>query len=78
MPSALIPFCAYQTDMKSLGEYTDDFSFPLCNRLQATILNGRLCYSLTIDPNAKSGSGKRNGLMMVLDTNEERSTKSIM
>ena len=71
--SAFIPFCAYKTDLnvsqKSLAlEGTD---FPLCSSFLPTILEGQLCYKLSL--NKTSGQGKKNELMLLLDYNEDRS-----
>ena len=43
----------------------------LCSVFVPTILEGQLCYKLTL--NKKSKRGKKNGLMLLLDYNEERS-----
>ena len=74
--SSLIPFCAYKTDLNISGS---DFSmpgisFPLCSSFLPTILEGQLCYELTL--NGTSGQGKRNELMLVLDYNEDRSLQA--
>ena len=43
----------------------------LCSGFVPTILEGQLCYKLTL--NDKSKQGKKNELMLLLDLNEERS-----
>ena len=43
----------------------------LCSGFVPTILEGQFCYKLTL--NKKSKRGKKNGLMLLLDYNEERS-----
>ena len=45
----------------------------LCSVFVPTILEGQLCYKLTL--NKKSKRGKKNGLMLLLDYNEERSMR---
>ena len=71
--SAFIPFCAYKTDLNFTKDplllYGSDF--PLCSSFLPTILEGQLCYKLSL--NEFSGRGKANELMLLLDYNEERS-----
>ena len=68
-PAALIPFCAYQTDMTLLGENRQDFPFQACNKFQTTVLDGQICYTLKLSSKqtGKSKSGKQAGLMMLID-----------
>ena len=71
--SSFIPFCAYKTDLnfsrKSPG--LDGQTFPLCSSFLPTILEGQLCYKLTL--NKTSDKGKKNELMILMDYNEDRS-----
>ena len=71
--SALIPFCAYKTDLNfskvSLALQGTDF--PICSSFLPTILEGQLCYKLQL--NQSSGQGKGNELMFLMDYNEDRS-----
>ena len=73
--SAFIPFCAYKTDLNFSRKSSalGDTDFPLCSSFLPTILEGQLCYKLTL--NRTSGKGKKNELMMLLDYNEDRSLK---
>ena len=71
--SAFIPFCAYKTDL-NLSKETKVLTgtdFPICSSFLPTILEGQLCYKLSL--NEFSGRGKANELMLLLDYNEERS-----
>ena len=71
--SALIPFCAYKTDL-GISENSLSLSglnYPLCSAFLPTILEGQLCYKLTLKET--SGQGKRNELLLILDYNEDRS-----
>ena len=74
--SALIPFCAFKTDLNmSKNTLTlQGITFPMCSSFLPTILEGQLCYKLTL--NKKSGQGKANELMMLLDYNEDRSLQT--
>ena len=74
--SALIPFCAYKTDLKMFKEgYTlPGIPFPLCSSFIPTILEGQLCYKLNL--NMTSGQGKKNELMLLVDYNEDRSLQA--
>ena len=80
MPSAFIPFCSFGTDMKILGEYMDNLTFPVCNKFTPTILDGELCYELDTKTatgrEIRSANGQRGGLMLMLDYNVERVVKS--
>ena len=71
--SAFIPFCAYKTDLNFSKDSLplNGTNFPLCSSFAPTILEGQLCYKLEL--NRKSGQGRRNELMLLLDYNEERS-----
>ena len=74
--SAFIPFCAYKTELniskKSI--VLKNTNFPLCSSFLPTVLEGQLCYKLTL--NKTSGQGKRNELMLLLDYNEDRSMQT--
>ena len=74
--SAFIPFCAYKTDLNISKNALalPGLTFPLCNMFLPTILGGQLCYKLT--PEDKSGQGKGNELMFLLDYNEDRSLQT--
>ena len=47
-----------------------NLSFPVCSSFVPDILEGQLCYTLRI--NETGGKGKQNGLMLLLDLNENR------
>ena len=68
-PAALIPFCAYQTNMTLLGQTRQDLPFIACSQFQPTVLEGQLCYSLNLSllNIHESKPGKVNGLWIVLD-----------
>ena len=71
--SALIPFCAFQARL-GISEpkmWVENISFPVCNSFRPVALEGQLCYSLKVG--RKSDEGKSNGLMLLLDLNEDRS-----
>ena len=73
---ALIPFCAYKTDLNFSKSNIElpGVSFPVCSSFLPTILEGQLCYKLTL--NQTSGQGKRNELMMLLDYNDDLSIQT--
>ena len=68
-PAALIPFCAYQTNMTLLGQTRQDLPFPVCDQFQPTLLEGQRCYVLDLNSvsNKESKSGLKNGLFLLLD-----------
>ena len=76
MASAFIPFCSFGTNMKILGEYISNLTFPVCNKFTPILLGGELCYELDVKSavgnQIKSASGRSAGLMLLLDYNSER------
>ena len=71
--SAFIPFCAFKTNLNfSKNSLTlPGLTFPLCSSFLPTILEGQLCYKVTV--NDTSGQGKRNEMMFLLDYNNDLS-----
>ena len=69
-PAALIPFCAYQTNMTLLGQTRQGLPFTACSQFKPTVLEGQLCYSLDLSSVPKDGSkhGVESGLMMIIDS----------
>ena len=73
MPSALIPFCAFNSLL--IGETTANLSFPVCTSFFPVIHDARLCYQLNsskVDVVPKDGV--REGLLLLLDINADRSS----
>ena len=68
-PAALIPFCAYQTNMTLLGEKKEGLKFTVCSKFKATVLDGQLCYSLNLSSiqTLKSKPGEKASLMIFID-----------
>ena len=71
--SALIPFCAYKTDLNVSESPLSlpGITFPLCSSFLPTLLDGQLCYKLTL--NKKSGQGEKSALVLLIDHNDDRS-----
>ena len=66
MPSALIPFCSYQSEIS--GKTIHGYNLLACNSFGPSIVNGRLCYSLKDQlKGKKTRHGKKNGLMLMID-----------
>ena len=76
-PAALIPFCAYQTNMTLLGQTRPDLPFIICSKFQTTILEGQLCYSLNISTlsRVESQAGLEYGLLLMLDPGQQEQIK---
>ena len=53
-----------------------NLSFPICTSFVPDILEGQLCYTLNL--NQTGGKGKRNGLMLLLDLNQQRSFETTL
>ena len=68
-PAALIPFCAYQTDMTMLGQTNHALNSVVCSKFKPTVLKGQLCYSIDSSslPNVETKEGMKNGLVLILD-----------
>ena len=72
-PAALIPFCAYQTNMTILSQTLPDLSFKVdrhfCSKFKPIVLCGQLCYSLEVSmlDVENSKSGLKNGLLLIVD-----------
>ena len=75
MPSALIPFCAFKRVMS--GERRANLSVPVCTSFDPVNHNGQLCYQLNnsrLGVEQKGGNGVREGLLLLLDINADRSS----
>ena len=77
MPSTFIPYCALGTNLEHLSMYVANMTFPACNMFQPTVFKRQLCYRLDISQlllnKREVFQGKESGLMLVIDTNTERS-----
>ena len=70
MPSALIPFCAYQSHKSFLGETMENGNLTFCKGFHPIVLEGQLCYTLKIADEVRGKSntkGQRVGLLLALD-----------
>ena len=76
-PSALVPFCAFNSKLSISTPLTflPEEEFPICTSFLPTSLDSQRCYKLNL--NATSWEGRRNGLVLLLDMNEERSVNHI-
>ena len=56
--------------MTLLGQTREDLPFTVCDQFQPTVLEGQVCYSLHLDfiNTSKSKIGKRQGILLVLDS----------
>ena len=75
-PAALIPFCAYQTNMTLLGQTRQDLPFAFCSKFRPTVLEGQMCYSLELHSLKKpvSKAGLKHGLLLILDHGQVKET----
>lgn len=62
-----------------MGESMANFTFPVCSQFKPTILDGQLCFQLdlasVLEGKLDTRAGKENGLMVIVDINEERSVQ---
>ena len=75
-PSTFIPFCAFKTRLgitkaSSNATLLPNSLFPICNSFTPVALAGQLCYNLKLNKTGRQG--KNGGLILVLDSNEDRS-----
>ena len=71
--SAFIPFCAFEGKlMISNDEHSrlPNLFYPTCQAFTPTLLDGQLCYKLQVNKTSK-GSDNREGLLLILDMNED-------
>ena len=74
-PSAFIPFCAFGSNMSSMGVEVEQFDVPVCNSFQATILNDQLCYEVDLNRFSIKSNIKnelKSGFSFIMDYNEDR------
>ena len=75
LPSAFIPFCAFGTNISTLGVKIDKFGIPVCNSFKAKVLNDQLCYEVDVKEVIDKQVLKKEldiGLMLLIDHNEDR------
>ena len=70
--SSLIPFCAFDGNMTSLGHDIDGLGFPACDQFKPDIMDGHLCFTLDIkrmhsEDKARTAHGKGTGLWLLVD-----------
>ena len=74
-PSTLIPFCSLETEI--IGLEVPNMTFPMCNIFDPTVYHGQLCYHVKVRQHQIQRQnifeGKRSGLMLLIDVNQERS-----
>ena len=74
-PSALIPFCDFGGRTSAVGVMMDEFSVPVCNSFEATILNDQLCYEVDLNRFSNKDNIDRElklGFNFIMDYNEDR------
>ena len=70
-PGAIVPFCAYAGNLSTLGQQIAGMDFPICDKFQATVLDGQVCYVLNMEalPRGATENGKDKGLLLALNMN---------
>ena len=78
-PSSFIPFCDFGNNISLVGQFIDNFQFPVCNIFEEKVLNDQLCYAADIDKlmrNIKTEEARvsvlKNGFVFYLDNNRDR------
>ena len=73
-PSAFIPFCVFGNNMNNLGQKIYEFEVPVCNVFAAKNWNDQICYELDLNKlkNEDETYQLKDGILLVLDFNEER------
>ena len=80
LPSALIPFCALNSDLDVLGsefDLTEKLSLPVCDKFQPIILEGQLCFSLNLGQIKRNSTREEqtHGLTLILDLGMDTTEK---
>ena len=72
-PSAFIPFCSFGAEM--MGSEVPNMTFPICDIFEPTVFEGKLCYQVDVEKTSgqRVFEGKESGLMLLIDSNVERS-----
>ena len=73
LTSAFIPFCAFNGQLgipNSFSPLTVG-SFPVCTSFNPVALDGQLCYNIKLN-NVTSNNRRTDGLILILDLNEDR------
>ena len=74
-PSAFIPFCSFAGSLAVVGQTIPNFSIPVCNKFEPTVLRGQLCYQVDTNKLTDQVDLKKlmtQGLIFLLDYNENR------
>ena len=72
MPSALIPFCTFNSDMK--GKVMSNISFPVCDLFDPVVHDGQLCYQMDVTTKmSKQSTVQGKGLTLIIDANTDKS-----
>ena len=75
MPSAFIPFCSHATNVATSGHRS---SFPACNIFKPVIMEGQQCFQMVMDRNEQTRAGKDGGVLILLDTYNDRSVSPML
>ena len=78
MPTALIPFCAFNNNMNITGKKIKQFDVPVCNIFKPKIVKDQLCY--TVNPNdfRDKTLSQELSFSFAVDHNEERISDGIL
>ena len=80
--SSFIPFCSFGDNQffNNLSDYNHELGMPVCDKFSPTMLDGRLCYRVTMDSFGQdiiTQSGRGTGFNFVMDYNTERMEQDI-
>ena len=73
IPTSLVPFCGFGGNMNTTGKYIDVLTFPVCDKFEAVLRDGRRCYALDMKSVVAAGGGgktkpgKENSLFIAID-----------
>ena len=81
-PSSFIPFCSFGDNQffNNLSDYNPELGMPVCDKFSPTLLDGRLCYRVTMDSfgqDITTQSGRGSGFNFIMDYNAERMEQDI-
>ena len=58
--------------MKIVGKTLKNFSFPVCDSFRPTLLKGKACYKLELNPIMRTKEGIEGGLTLMIDQSKEK------
>ena len=73
MPTAMIPFCQFGTNISTMGVKIDQFDVPVCNSFKEKLVMDQLCYEVDPSKFQKDNSKEEElSLLLIIEYNHDR------